>query len=324
MSIDPKSLRIVFMGTPEFAVESLRALIEGGYNVVGVITAPDKPAGRGQKLSISAVKQYALKAQLNILQPTRLKDPQFLNDLNDLRPDLQIVVAFRMLPEVVWQLPPLGTFNLHASLLPQYRGAAPVNWAVINGETETGITTFLLTHEIDTGHILFQEPYPIYDNDTAGDLYHRLMHAGALLVKKTIDALAAGQVQPQRQLVDETIVLKPAPKLHRDTLRIHWNRPAEEVRNLIRGLSPYPGAWTQLQLSGYPQNTTEVKIFRADCVPGSPSEAGSIRTDGKKYLHIACKDAWLSVTELQLAGKRRMEMGELLRGFSNWSNSRFI
>ncbi len=324
MNIDAKALRIVFMGTPEFAVASLRALKEEGYNIVGVITAPDKPAGRGQKLSISAVKQYAVAENLKVLQPERLKDPQFLEQLASLRPDLQIVVAFRMLPELVWQLPPLGTFNLHASLLPQYRGAAPINWAVMNGEVETGLTTFLLTHEIDTGQILFQERYPIHYDDTAGDVYARLMNGGASLVLHTVNALAAGTIVPKLQEVEDAAALCAAPKLHRDTLQINWNRSAKDVRNHIRGLSPYPGAWTLMADVGSSADRLEIKIYQADLVEHPLDAPGSVQTDGKIHLYIACSDGWLSVNELQLAGKRRMHIAEVLRGFSGFSNSRFI
>ncbi len=324
MNIDAKSLRIVFMGTPEFAVASLRTLTEEGYNIVGVITAPDKPAGRGQKMSASAVKQFALEANLNVLQPERLKDPFFLDALNKLRPDLQIVVAFRMLPELVWQMPRLGTFNLHASLLPQYRGAAPINWAVMNGEAETGLTTFMLTHEIDTGNILLQERHPIYDSDSAGDLYARLMNAGASLVVETVNRLAAGTIVPALQKVTDPSALRPAPKLHRDILRINWNKSAVETRNHIRGLSPFPGAWTLMSDAGSGTIVQELKIYQAELVGLPLASPGSIDTDGKSYLHIACSDGWLSVKELQLAGKRRMLITEVLRGFSGFSGSCFI
>jgi methionyl-tRNA formyltransferase len=316
-TMDPKQLRIVFMGTPEFAVESLKALIENGYNVVGVITAPDKPAGRGQKLAESAVKQYAVSSGLTVLQPEKLKNPEFLEQHKALHPDLQVVVAFRMLPEVVWNLPPLGTFNLHASLLPQYRGAAPLNWAVINGETETGVTTFLLTHEIDTGKIIFQEKEVIQYNDTVGDLHNRLMVKGAGLVLKTVDALARENIQPVSQdiLIKNGGELKPAPKLFREDLQIDWNKPAVTIRNLIRGLSPYPAAWTTIRNSLTDQ-ITEMKIFFAVAEPAAPLEKpGTIQSDGKNFLKVACAHGWLRITDLQLAGKKRMKVEEFLRGF---------
>ncbi len=315
-----KDLRIVFMGTPEFAVESLKALVENGYNVVGAITAPDKPSGRGLKVSESAVKEYAASLRIPVLQPEKLKNPEFLNQLAELKPDLQVIVAFRMLPEVVWNLPPLGTFNLHASLLPQYRGAAPLNWAIINGETETGLTTFLLAQEIDTGNILFQEKEPIGVNDTVGDLHDRMMAKGATLVLKTVDALAQGQVQPVRQDVLSTATreLKPAPKLTRETMRLEWAKPGDQIRNLIRGLSPYPVAWTLLRNPETGQET-EMKVFFAEYEAANHGKLpGTILSDGKKYLKAACADGWISLTDLQLAGKKRMKVEEFLRGFKEF------
>jgi len=315
--MNPKEVRIVFMGTPDFAVESLKALVENGYNIVGVITAPDKPAGRGQQLNESAVKQYAARQGLRILQPEKLKNPEFIAELGSLKADLQVVVAFRMLPEMVWAMPSMGTFNLHGSLLPQYRGAAPLNWAVINGETETGVTTFLLSHEIDTGEIMFQEKTPIAENDTVGDVHDRLMVIGANLVVKTVDALANGEVEAidQEKLINEGLQVKHAPKIFKDDCRIDWTRDTESVRNLIRGLSPYPAAWTELI---YPEKkeVLTAKIYAAlrdnSSLPAAP---GTLQTDGKKYLRIACPDGWLSVTEIQLSGKKRMKTEELLRGF---------
>jgi len=315
--MSPKEIRIVFMGTPDFAVESLKALVEKGYNVVGVITAPDKPAGRGRQLSESAVKQYAIQQSLRVLQPEKLKNPEFIAELESLKADLQVVVAFRMLPEMVWGMPPMGTFNLHGSLLPQYRGAAPLNWAVINGETETGVTTFLLSHEIDTGRIMFQEKIEIAENDTVGDLHDRLMVIGANLVVKTVDALAGGNVEAidQEHLIDNPERIKHAPKIFKDDCRIDWTKDAESVRNLIRGLSPYPAAWTELTHSGKEEVMT-AKIFAATrdntSLPASP---GTLQTDGKKFLKISCPDRWLSITDIQLSGKKRMKMDELLRGF---------
>lgn len=313
----PKEIRIVFMGTPDFAVESLKALVENGYQVVGVITAPDKPAGRGRQLSESAVKQFAVENGLRVLQPEKLKNPDFIAELESLKADLQIVVAFRMLPEMVWNMPPLGTINLHGSLLPQYRGAAPLNWAIINGETETGVTTFLLSHEIDTGQIIFQERTDIAENDSVGDLHDRMMEIGAKLVMKTVDALAEGTVNAidQAQLIDNQNRIKQAPKIFKDDCRIDWTKDTESVRNLIRGLSPYPTAWTELVHAEKPEILT-AKIFAAvrdgQNLPAAP---GTLQTDGKKFLKISCIDGWLSITEIQLSGKKRMKIDELLRGF---------
>jgi len=315
--MSPKEIRIVFMGTPDFAVESLKALVEKDYNVVGVITAPDKPAGRGRQLSESAVKQYAIQQSLRVLQPEKLKNPEFIAELESLKADLQIVVAFRMLPEMVWSMPPMGTFNLHGSLLPQYRGAAPLNWAVINGETETGVTTFLLSHEIDTGRIMFQEKIEIAENDTVGDLHDRLMVIGANLVVKTVDALAGGNVEAidQEHLIDNPERIKHAPKIFKDDCRIDWTKDTESVRNLIRGLSPYPAAWTELEHHGKEEVLT-AKIFAATRDNSSlPAAPGTLQTDGKKFLKIACPDGWLSITDIQLSGKKRMKTDELLRGF---------
>ena len=315
----PKEIRIVFMGTPDFAVESLKALVENGYQVVGVITAPDKPAGRGRQLSESAVKMFALKNQLNILQPEKLKNPDFLAELESLKADIQIVVAFRMLPEIVWNMPLLGTFNLHASLLPQYRGAAPLNWAVINGETETGVTTFLLSHEIDTGRIIFQEKVGIGENDTVGDLHDHMMSIGSELVLKTVDALAEGMVDPidQTQLIDNPEWIKHAPKIFKDDCMIDWTKDTETVRNLIRGLSPYPTAWTEL-IHTEKEEILTAKIYSASRDHSNlPAAPGTIITDGKKYLKIASPDGWLSITDIQLSGKKRMKIDELLRGFQN-------
>jgi methionyl-tRNA formyltransferase len=320
----PKEVRIVFMGTPDFAVESLKALVENGYQVVGVITAPDKPAGRGRQLSESAVKKFALENQLNILQPEKLKNPEFLAELESLKADLQIVVAFRMLPEIVWNMPPLGTFNLHASLLPHYRGAAPLNWAVINGETETGVTTFLLSHEIDTGQIIFQEKVGIGENDTVGDLHDRMMTIGSALVLKTVDALAAGKVEPidQTQLIGNPDRIKHAPKIFKDDCKIDWTRDTESVRNMIRGLSPYPTAWTEL-IHNEKEEILTAKIFSANQDNSTlPAAPGTIQTDGKKYLKIACPDGWLSIIDIQLSGKKQMKIDELLRGFHDLGNWR--
>ena len=313
----PKEIRIIFMGTPDFAVESLKALVENGYQVVGVITAPDKPAGRGRQLTESAVKQFAVESGLRVLQPEKLKNPEFIAELESLKADLQIVVAFRMLPEIVWNMPPLGTINLHGSLLPQYRGAAPLNWAIINGETETGVTTFLLSHEIDTGQIIFQEKVSIAENDTVGDLHDRMMGIGAKLVLKTVDALADGNVNAidQAQMIDKQERIKQAPKIFKDDCRIDWTRDAESIRNLIRGLSPYPTAWTEL-IHPDKGDILTAKIFSAVRDNSSlPAAPGTLQTDGKKFLKIACTDGWLSITEIQLSGKKRMKIDELLHGF---------
>lgn len=313
-----KDLRIVFMGTPDFAVASLKALVENGYQIVGVITPPDKPAGRGRKLHESAVKQYAVEKGLHIMQPPKLKNPEFIEELKSLNADLQVVVAFRMLPEVVWDMPGLGTFNLHGSLLPQYRGAAPLNWAVMNGDTETGVTTFLLSHEIDTGAILFNEKTPIGTNDTVGDIHDRLMDIGAGLVLKTVDALAEGNYSAMEQDDIQVDELKPAPKIFKDDCRIEWNKPAEEIRNQIRGLSPYPAAWTELEdESG---KSYSMKIYFADFDEATDVKPGTIDSDDKTYLKIAAGDKWLIVTDLQLSGKKRMKTEDFLRGFHNASS----
>lgn len=313
-----ESLRIVFMGTPEFAVESLKAIVEVGYNVVGVITMPDKAVGRGYKLQPSAVKQYALSKGLNVLQPASLKDPLFLEELKALRADLQIVVAFRMLPEVVWNMPPLGTFNLHASLLPQYRGAAPINWALINGEQETGVTTFFLSHEIDTGHIIFREKTSILEEDNAGSLHDRLMAMGAKLVTRTVDAIVEGNISTlsQSELVDENAVLKTAPKIFSETCRVDWDRTATDVCNLIRGLSPYPAAWTELT-TNEGEGPYRFKLFAAEMVVEEHSlPAGTIRTDNKSYLEVGVADGFIRIKELQMQGKKRMLTAVFLNGFS--------
>lgn len=312
------------MGTPDFAVASLKALVEGGYNIVGVITAPDKPAGRGKKLSQSAVKKYALEKGLNILQPEKLKDPAFLEKLRALKADLQVVVAFRMLPEVVWNMPPLGTFNLHASLLPQYRGAAPLNWAIINGENRTGVTTFLLDHEIDTGKILFQEEIDIWENDTVGTIHDTLMELGAKLVLKTVDALAEGNYTaiPQSELTGDAPI-KHAPKIFKEDCKIDWSKSTEEVRNLIRGLSPYPAAWSML-VNKEDNSEIQSKIYFAMQVEGKPDlQPGELISDGKHFIKVACADGWLQITDIQIAGKKRMKVQDFLRGFQQIEKYRF-
>jgi methionyl-tRNA formyltransferase len=303
---------IVFMGTPEFAVASLDALVQAGFNVVGVITAPDKPAGRGMKLQESAVKKYAAEKGLHILQPEKLKNPQFLEELKSLQADLQVVVAFRMLPEVVWNMPPMGTINVHGSLLPQYRGAAPINWAIINGEKETGVTTFKLRHEIDTGDILLQARIPIGENETASELHDRMKELGASLLVETVKGLADGSlVERPQQTVLESIAfeVKHAPKIFTETCKIDWSKPVDEVHNLIRGLSPYPGAFSSF-------NEKTVKIYRSLKEEEEPSvPAGEYLTDKKSYLKFACADGYIQVKELQLEGKKRLGIEEFLRGY---------
>lgn len=312
--MNPKELRIVFMGTPEFAVPSLRALVAGGYNVVGVVTTPDKPAGRGQKLHRSDVKLAALELGLPVLQPEKLKAPEFVAAMQALRPDLGIVIAFRMLPEVIWAMPRLGTFNLHASLLPQYRGAAPINWAVINGETETGVTTFLLNQEIDKGAIIGQVRVPILPEDNVGSLYDKLMHRGTSLVTETVDRIAAGDISPiEQQHVDES-ALHPAPKIFKEDCLIDWSWDGRRIVNFVRGLSPYPAAWTRLLREE--QEANSAKIFEAHFEAGGPeAPCGTIDTDNRKYLRIRCADGWIDVLSLQLSGKKRMAAQELLLGF---------
>ncbi len=306
-----KDLKIVFMGTPEFAVASLDALVKAGCTIVGVITAPDKPAGRGMKLQESAVKKYATEKGLHILQPEKLKNPQFLEELKALNADLQIVVAFRMLPEVVWNMPPMGTVNLHGSLLPQYRGAAPINWAVINGEKETGVTTFKLQQEIDTGNILLQDKFPIGENETAGEVHDRMKEIGAQLLVKTVQGLADGSLKetPQATVIGQQNELKHAPKIFTETCKIDWTKTVDEVHNLIRGLSPFPGAFTQLE-------GKTLKIYRSEKEIKAPSVAtGEFETDKKTYLKFACSNGYLLVKELQLEGKKKMNVEDFLRGY---------
>lgn len=301
-----RPLRIVFMGTPEFAVPCLEALLSAGKQVVGVVTAEDKPQGRGQKAGISAIKACAQKHGLKILQPAKLKAPEFIEELKSLQADLQIVVAFRMLPEVVWSMPGLGTFNLHASLLPKYRGAAPINWAIINGETETGVTTFFLQHEIDTGSIIFQETEPILNTDDAGSLYDRLMHKGAKLVLKTVEAIERNIAPRVPQLWDGSA--PHAPKIFKETCKIDWNRSGEQIRNFVRGLSPYPAAWTEL--NGKSFKIYEVSTMKSDI----NTETGTVESDHKSYLKVSCSDGWVSLNEFQPEGKKRMQVQDFLRG----------
>ena len=321
--MEKKDLRIVYMGTPDFAVEALRCLVEGGYNVVGVITMPDKPAGRGHKLQFSPVKQYALAHNLPLLQPERLKEENFLEALRSWQADLQIVVAFRMLPQAVWAMPRLGTFNLHASLLPQYRGAAPINWAVINGETQTGITTFFLKHEIDTGEVIQQVSVPITPADNTGTVHDKLMVLGGQLVTETVDRILNGTIRsiPQEEMIEGQEPLKPAPKIFKETCRLTWNQPTLTLHNLVRGLSPYPAAWSEL--CNPAGECLTVKIYETEPEVTAPAEQpaancptpGTISTDGKHYLRVATADGWLRLTALQLPGKKRLGVEELLRGF---------
>lgn len=297
------------MGTPDFAVASLDAICKAGYQVVGVITAPDRPAGRGMKLTESAVKKYAVENRLHILQPLKLKDPEFLNELRSLNADLQIVVAFRMLPEVVWNMPPKGTVNLHGSLLPQYRGAAPINWAIINGEKETGVTTFKLKQEIDTGDILMQEKFPIGKNETFGDVHDRMKEIGAGVLVQTIDGLVNGSLQEIPQSSFATENLRSAPKIFTDHCRIDWSRSVHDIHNLVRGLSPVPGAFTSFQGKMF-------KIYRSEIEDTSThEETGSFKSDGKTFLKFACKDGYLVVKELQMEGKKKMPVEDFLRGY---------
>jgi methionyl-tRNA formyltransferase len=318
-----EEMKIVFMGTPGFAVPSLEILIANGFQVAAVVTVPDKPAGRGQVIKYSPVKDFALYHNLKLLQPSNLKDPGFIDELQTLQPDLMIVVAFRMLPQVIWKLPRLGTFNLHASLLPQYRGAAPINWAIINGEKETGITTFFINENIDTGKILFSEKTAIGDNETAGELHDRLMVEGAKLVLKTVQAIQNGNfnMMPQDHLVASQMKLKLAPKIFKEDCRIDWTQKVNDIHNFIRGLSPYPAAFTNLHsMLG---ESLVLKVFKAKPVQHSEAVSekqknllqGNIITDSRSYLYVVCGDGLIALDEIQLEGKRRMLTVEFLRGF---------
>lgn len=308
-----KELRIVFMGTPEFAVASLDALVKAGCNIVGVITAPDKPAGRGMQLQQSAVKKYAVENKLHVLQPEKLKNPDFLAALKSLHADLQIVVAFRMLPEAVWNMPPMGSVNLHGSLLPQYRGAAPINWAVINGEKETGVTTFKLKHEIDTGDILLQQRFAIGENDTAGEVHDKMKEIGAAVLVETVKGLAANTLKetPQLSTINQQLsTIKHAPKIFTETCKIDFTKTKEEVHNLIRGLSPFPGAFTTL-------NGKTLKIYRSEICqePDNGLGNGAVTTDEKNWLKFSCSNGAIKVIELQLEGKKKMLAEDFLRGY---------
>lgn len=314
--MDEKKLRIVFMGTPDFAVTTLETLYTNGYNIVGVITVPDKPSGRGKKIQESSVKSFAKQHHLNLLQPDNLKDEGFVNNLKQLQPDLQIVVAFRKLPEIVWSLPKYGTFNLHASLLPQYRGAAPINWAIINGETTTGVTTFFINDIIDSGNIIFYDKVDILPSDTFGELHNKLMKVGADIVIKTINAISSNTINPIKQetyniLYENT---KIAPKIFKADCRINWAKSSSDIFNFIRGLSPYPTAF--MELSSPTSEKYTLKVFGSHvvneetlCVPGS------INTNGKTFLNVSCSDGWISIDHLQLMGKKDMNIDQFLRGF---------
>lgn len=311
------------MGTPEFAVPSLRALVAGGYRVVAVVTTPDKPAGRGQKVHQSDVKVAALELGLPVLQPEKLRAPEFVEAMRALQPDLGIVIAFRMLPEVIWSMPRLGTFNLHASLLPQYRGAAPINWAIINGERETGMTTFLLNHEIDKGAILAQARMPILPEDNVGTMYDKLMHRGTELVLDTVERLAAGDVTPVAQPEYDDGQLKPAPKLFKEDCRIDWSLPGRRIVDFVRGLSPYPAAWSGVVRDGESEPATSVKIFTARFEAARHGEQpGTLFSDGRT-LRVACVDGWIWLDELQMAGKKRLPVRELLLGWRDVNNCSF-
>ena len=308
------------MGTPEFAVASLDILIQNKYDVVGVVTVPDKPAGRGQQIQQSAVKKYALEKGLRILQPEKLKDEAFINELKELKADLQIVVAFRMLPEVVWNMPPLGTYNLHGSLLPKYRGAAPINWAIINGETESGVTSFKLKHDIDTGNTLFQEKVKISKTTTAGELHDTLMKVGAEVILKTVKAIESGNYQLKPQ--DDTQSIH-APKLFKETCKIEWNNNCEKIYNLIRGLSPYPAAFAEFIDKN--NQTVGIKIFTSEMEEVNHTNVyGTVVSDGKTFFKVACTNGFVHIKELQMAGKKRILVEEFLRGFKMNSEFRFL
>ena len=311
------------MGTPEFASTSLRRLVEEGYNVVAVVTTPDKPAGRGQKMHQSDVKLTALELGLPILQPEKLRDEAFLASLKELNPDLGVVIAFRMLPEVVWAMPKFGTFNLHASLLPEYRGAAPINWAIINGEKRTGVTTFLLNHEIDKGNIIEQESIDILPEDNIGSLYDKLMNIGSRLVTRTVDKIAEGGYTTIEQMHIDENTLKPAPKIFKEDCRIDFSKSAESIHNLVRGLSPYPAAWSALYVDG--QECGSMKIFTTHIEQANVNVTpGTVRTDGKSYVAVAAADGWVYIDEVQMAGKRRMTIKELLLGWRDVDKVRFM
>lgn len=321
--MNKKDLRIVFMGTPEFAEFTLRRLVEDGYNIIGVVTMPDKPMGRhGSVLQSSPVKKYAVEQGIPVLQPEKLKDPSFIDQLSALKADLQIVVAFRMLPEIVWNMPRLGTFNLHGSLLPQYRGAAPINWAIINGDKETGVTTFFLKHEIDTGDIIYKESIPILPTDNAGTVHDKLMELGADLTVRTLDDIIADRVRPIPQDTIPVSELRPAPKIFKETCRIDWNQPTARINDFIRGLSPYPAAWTVLRSADGTEQ--DFKIYAAQPVTDAPiQKPGTIECDGRKNLLVYTSDGALRLQEVQIAGKKRMDVCSFLCG-NDLSGCRFL
>ena len=304
------------MGTPEFAVASLKRLVEEGYNIVAVVTTPDKPAGRGQRMHESDVKVAARELGLPILQPEKLRDPEFVQTMQELQPDLGIVIAFRMLPEVIWAMPRFGTFNLHASLLPQYRGAAPINWAIINGEKETGITTFLLNHEIDKGAIIGQRKMPILAEDNIGTMYDKLMTEGCDLVVETVEKIATQDFTPIEQMHIDEATLKPAPKIFKEDCKIDWSWEGERIVNFVRGLSPYPAAWTPMYLNG--EEKGSAKIFEVRFSPNKGNgNVGEIISDGKEQIAVVCSDGLIEIRSMQMAGKKRMSNKELLLGFRN-------
>lgn len=324
MIYNKSNFRIVFMGTPDFAVASLRAIIEHGFNVVGVVTAPDKPAGRGKKISESAVKKYAAENNLNLLQPTNLKDSIFLTELKNLDAHLQIIVAFRMLPRMVWDMPPLGSVNLHASLLPMYRGAAPINWALINGEKETGVSTFFLKHEIDTGDILFQKKISIAKNDNVGKVHDKLMSIGAMLLVKTVDAVMTGNYKeiPQSKLIDNE--LKEAPKIFKSDCKVNWQLPLFNIHNLIRGLSPYPCSWSEL-IDRNTKQKHSIKLFESEAIEENHKLAvGTLLSDKKTFLKVAVVGGFINILELQIAGKKRMTIQSFLQGFQHIDNYQVV
>ena len=321
--MNAKDLRIVFMGTPEFASTSLRRLVDEGYNIVAVVTTPDKPAGRGQKMHLSDVKLTALDLGLPLLQPEKLRDEEFLAALRALQPDLGIVIAFRMLPEVVWAMPRLGTFNLHASLLPEYRGAAPINWAIINGETRTGVTTFLLNHEIDKGAIIEQEAVDILAEDNIGTLYDKLMNIGSELVVRTVEKVASGGYATIEQMHIDEATLKPAPKIFKDDCKVDWSRSGRDIVNLVRGLAPYPAAWTPIYREG--EECGSIKLFGVRFeVDNKTGSVGEVVTDMRTYLGVRCQDGVIYLDDLQLAGKRRMAIKELLLGWRDVNVVEFV
>lgn len=311
-----RDLRVVFMGTPEFAVTILDNILDKGYDVIGVITAPDKPAGRGRKLQQSAVKEFAFSKGLTVLQPTNLKSPEFVQQLKALNPNVQVVVAFRMLPEVIWKLPEYGTFNLHASLLPQYRGAAPINWSIINGETSTGVSTFFIDEKIDTGEIILSKKVPIDKDENVGDLHDKLMHAGAELVTETLEGLKMGPVPTRKQKISGK--LKEAPKLTKENTKIDWLAPVEEIYNLIRGLNPYPGAWCYLKNNG---ETISIKVYKVSCKKVSHNEEIGRIVEEDKKMKIFVNGGFINLLEIQLPGKRKMEIKDLLNGYQLENNA---